>query len=75
MTPFVEWLERKERIDMEPKCPDCGVIGIENIVSQDSEEESKAGDAWFNVAYCEKCGHVYGVFAKTVNSPSTKLNY
>lgn len=53
-----------------PKCPECGVEGIEHIVSEDSNESSKGGDAWFNVAYCDKCGHIYGVFAKYVNAPS-----
>ena len=50
----------------EPKCPSCGTEGIDKIVSHDSEEASKGGDAWFNIVYCEKCGHVYGVFAKHV---------
>lgn len=57
----------------EPNCPSCEVVGIEYIVSKDSEEESGNGEAWFNVAYCDNCGHVYGVFAKTVNKPSIKM--
>ena len=56
-----------------PKCPSCGVQGIEKIVSQESEETSKGGDPWFYVVHCEDCGHVYGVFAKTLNSPTMPL--
>lgn len=46
----------------EPKCPDCGVKGLEHIVSEDSDEKSESGTAWFNIAFCDECGHVYGVF-------------
>lgn len=42
----------------EPKCPSCNVVGIKNIVSTPSVEESKAGDTWFYVAHCDSCGHV-----------------
>jgi len=54
----------------EPTCPKCNIAGIDNIASKNSTEQSKGGDTWFNVAYCKGCGHVYGVFAKIVNSPS-----
>ena len=54
----------------EPKCPSCNVQGIAYIVSTESEEQSKGGDAWFNVAHCSECGHVYGVFAKIVRGPT-----
>lgn len=50
----------------EPKCPQCNVEGIEHIVSKDSNERSRGNTAWFNVAYCNECGHIYGVFAKHV---------
>ena len=52
----------------EPQCPSCQVAGIDKIVSQDSKEESQGGDPWFNVVYCDNCGHVYGVFAKHILS-------
>lgn len=55
---------------VEPKCPECGVLGIDKIVSQDSVAKSEAGDERFNVVYCSECGHVYGVFAKHVISYS-----
>lgn len=54
----------------EPKCPECKIQGKKYIVSADSVEESKGGDTWFNIAHCSECGHVYGVFAKVVRSPS-----
>jgi uncharacterized Zn finger protein len=53
----------------EPKCPSCEVIGIKYIVSSESDQQSKGGVAWFNIAHCSECGHVYGVFAKTVHKP------
>ena len=53
----------------EPKCPKCNVEGGSYIISQDSEETSGSGIAWFNIAHCSECGHVYGIFAKTTNPP------
>ena|SRR6267154_1984006 len=57
----------------EPKCPDCGVKGLDKIVSEDSKEQNKGGDAWFNIVLCNECGHVYGVFAKHVLSHDMKV--
>ena len=54
----------------EPKCNECGVVGLEHIVSTESSEQSKGGDAWFNIVYCDNCGHIYGVFAKNILSHS-----
>ncbi|MDH1697809.1 hypothetical protein N5I05_04480 [Acinetobacter johnsonii] len=54
----------------EPKCPDCRVQGLQFIVSSESKQASKGGDAWFEVVHCSQCGHTYGVFAKVVLSPS-----
>ena len=51
-----------------PRCPSCGVRGIDKIISDESEEESQGGTPWFDVAYCSDCGHVYGVFAKHVRT-------
>jgi hypothetical protein len=59
-----------------PKCPECHVAGISNIVSQRSTQESKTGNAWFEVAYCKSCGHIYGVFPKYLagcGAPSTEF--
>ena len=52
----------------EPKCPSCNTEGIDRIVSSESKVESKGGDPWFYIVYCDNCGHVYGVFAKHVIS-------
>jgi hypothetical protein len=58
---------------VEPKCPKCDAVGIDHIVSQESKEESETKDPWFNVAYCDKCGHIYGVFAKVVNRATSPV--
>ncbi|MDH3916021.1 MAG: hypothetical protein OEU49_00070 [Chromatiales bacterium] len=53
----------------EPKCPDCGVVGIDHLTARDSSEKSKDGKPWFNVVFCDECGHVYGVLAKHIFGP------
>ena len=56
----------------EPKCPECGVTGMRNIVSKESEERSKTKQPWFLVVHCDDCGYVYGVLTKhTFNQPVT----
>ena len=50
----------------EPKCPQCGASGIDKIKSKPSDERSRSNSPWFYVAYCDDCGHVYGVFTKHV---------
>lgn len=52
----------------EPKCPDCGIRGIEHIVSRESTERSRTRQPWFLVVFCRDCGHVYDVVAKHVFS-------
>lgn len=54
---------------VQPKCPSCSVRGIEHITQADSAIESRGGDPWFNVVYCDACGHVYGVFNKVSYGP------
>jgi uncharacterized Zn finger protein len=54
----------------EPKCPECGVNGIEKIVSRPSKEKSRENTTWFFIAYCDDCGHVYGIFTKHIFSKS-----
>jgi hypothetical protein len=56
-----------------PKCPKCGIEGADYISSEDSSEQSKGGDAWFNIAYCNQCGHIHGIFNKVSLSPSISL--
>ena len=56
----------------EPKCPDCGAMGIEHIVSRESVERSRTRQPWFHVIHCDACGHVYNVLTKhvfTVTAP------
>lgn len=55
----------------EPKCPNCDIHGIENIVSTPSHEKSRRGEPWFFVAHCDQCGHVYSVFARHVIAQGT----
>ncbi|PXZ46789.1 Uncharacterised protein [Pseudomonas putida] len=57
----------------EPKCPSCSAVGLNCIVSQDSVQQHGSGDAWFQVAHCAECGHVYGVFAKITNPITPKF--
>jgi hypothetical protein len=57
----------------QPKCPDCGARGLHHIVSEPSRKESKGGDPWHEVVFCDQCGHVYGVYAKVVYSPRQRL--
>ncbi len=52
-----------------PKCPDCGIAGTDYIMSTESQQRSKAGDAWFEIVHCTECGHVYGTFPKIVLEP------
>ncbi|KXJ51917.1 transcriptional regulator [Neptuniibacter pectenicola] len=56
----------------EPKCPECSISGVEHIISKDSEERGRDKHPWFQVAYCDGCGHIYGVFAKHTITASTK---
>ena len=58
---------------VEPKCPSCKIVGLKYIISEPSMEKSKQGDPSFNVAFCAECGHVYGVFAKIINTPTVKF--
>lgn len=48
----------------QPKCPDCGIIGREHIISEESIEKTILGSEWFNIVFCDSCGHVYGVFTR-----------
>ncbi|MDH5344193.1 MAG: transcriptional regulator [Gammaproteobacteria bacterium] len=50
----------------EPKCPDCGAAGTDNIVSTPSKELSRERRPWFYIAHCGECGHVYGIFTKHI---------
>jgi hypothetical protein len=46
----------------EPKCPSCAVEGSGNIVSSFGNPKK-----YLEIAHCDKCGHIYGVFRTQVN--------
>ena len=53
----------------EPKCPSCGVEGLDKIDfawSNQRQPPQGQGAAYFKVVYCGDCGHVYGVLNETV---------
>lgn len=52
----------------QPKCPECGIQGVQHIVSRESVERSRNRQPWFLVVHCDGCGHVYNVIAKHVFS-------
>jgi hypothetical protein len=51
---------------MKPKCPECEAVGLEHIISEDAKEADDNLNPWFQVVFCNVCGHVYGVFPKHV---------
>ena len=61
--------EYKGKVEPDPKCPSCSVVGLEHIISRKGGSGSSRGKhfvlAPFNVVFCDGCGHVYGV---TMNS-------
>jgi len=61
--------EYKGKVEPDPKCPSCSVVGIEHIISRKGGSGGSRGKhfvlAPFNVVFCDGCGHVYGV---TMNS-------
>ena len=60
--------------EAKPKCPECGVEGVEHFASKESRQRSKSNDPWFIVIYCDACGYVYEVVSKHVFAQtSTKV--
>ena len=57
--------EFKGKIEPEPKCPRCSVVGVDHIVSRKGGSGSSRGKQFilapFNIIFCNQCGHVYGV--------------
>ena len=55
----------KAKVEPEPKCPSCSVVGIDHIVSRKAGAGSARGKQFilapFNIIFCNACGHVYGV--------------
>ena len=58
-----------QKIEPEPKCPSCAVVGTERIISRKAGASSARGKQFilapFNIIFCSACGHVYGVTAST----------
>jgi DnaJ-class molecular chaperone len=57
--------EFRGKVDPDPKCPSCSVIGIDHIISRKGGTGGTRGKQFvlapFNVIFCDACGHVYGV--------------
>lgn len=66
--------ERTRRAPAEPRCPPCGIQGIEHILSHRSMQQARHGQPWFEVACCSHCGHGYGVFARHVFGHEPQLS-
>jgi DnaJ-class molecular chaperone len=61
--------EFRGKVEPDPKCPSCSVIGLDHIISRKGGSGGSRGKQFvlapFNVIFCDSCGHVYGV---TLNS-------
>jgi curved DNA-binding protein CbpA len=57
--------EFKTKVEPEPKCPRCSVVGVDHIVSRKGGTGSSRGKQFilspFNIVFCSQCGHVYGI--------------
>lgn len=57
--------EFRGKVEPDPKCPSCSVIGIDHIISRKGGSGGTRGKQFvlapFNVIFCDACGHVYGV--------------
>ncbi len=55
----------KHKVEPEPKCPSCSVVGTDRIVSRKAGSSTARGKQFvlapFNIIFCSACGHVYGV--------------
>jgi len=55
----------KQQAAPEPKCPQCSVVGTDQIVSRKGGAGGSKGKHFvlspFNIIFCAACGHVYGV--------------
>ena len=48
-------------IKFRPKCPSCGIVGLDFITEFESNTKRKSGEALYELVACIKCGRVYGV--------------
>ena len=57
--------EFKQRLEPEPECPKCSVVGIDHMISRKSGSGMGRGKQFitspFQVIFCDQCGHVYGI--------------
>ena len=57
--------EFKQRLEPEPACPKCSVVGMDHVTSRKSGVGMARGKQFiaspFQVIFCDQCGHVYGV--------------
>lgn len=54
--------------EAKPKCPECGVEGIEHFTIGDIGKGSPPGVPRFESIYCDGCGHVYQVFQNFIRT-------
>lgn len=59
--------EFKQKVEPEPQCPTCSVVGIDHVISRKSGSGMGRGKQFitspFQVIFCDQCGHVYGITA------------
>ena len=59
----------KNKVEPEPKCPSCSVVGADHIIARKAGASSARGKQFilapFNIIFCNACGHVYGVTPST----------
>ena len=57
--------EFKQRLEPEPQCPTCSVVGMDHVISRKSGSGMGRGKQFitspFQVIFCDQCGHVYGI--------------
>jgi curved DNA-binding protein CbpA len=57
--------EFKQKLEPEPRCPQCSVVGMDHVTSRKSGSGPSRGKQFvtspFQVIFCNRCGHVYGV--------------
>ena len=58
---FLNALDEQRLVkESDPKCPSCGIVGMDCISEFPSNSKRGSGDPWFEIVACIKCGHVYG---------------
>jgi len=53
----------------DPKCPDCKISGTKHITSTHSDQKTSNGYSYFHIAHCSECGHIHGIYTKTIPAP------